>query len=224
MKVAINWVAQRCLYLVLGLALLALCACNSKVGSGGAGSDGGSASSGNSGAHFDLMCMSDRINNPPGPFHYSYKYADASGPSDKEADITPQAMDITITDASGSHNFHGVRSNEESWNSAVIDLSSLRITGLSARLDSLNGGSALARRGSETVNGYQTTKYAIDTTGANSSDKQQFETLFGKGSFEKGTAWAPEDGCAVKLILDEAIVQNDGSVSKGHYELNMIRK
>lgn len=170
------------------------------------------------------MCMSDRINNPSAPFHYSYKYSDASGSTDKEADITPQAMDITITDASGSHNYHGVRSNEESWNSAVLDLSNLRITGLSARLDSLNGGSALAQRGSESVNGYSATKYAIDTTSANSSDKQQFETLFGKGSFEKGTAWAPEDGCAVKLILDEAIVQNDGSVNKGHYELNMIRK
>lgn len=224
MKRTMNRGIQQALHLVLGLSLCAVFGCNSKSRSSAAGSDSGSSSSGTSGAHFDVMCMSDRINNPPGAFHYSYKYADASGSSDKEADITPQAMDITITDASGSHNFHGLRSNEESWNSAVIDLSSLRITGLSARLDSLNGGSALAERGSESVNGYSTTKYAIDTTSANASDKQQFETLFGKGSFEKGTAWAPEDGCAVKLILDEAIVQNDGSVSKGHYELNMIRK
>lgn len=224
MKLTMKWEIQQCLHLVMGLILLALCACNSGSGSSTAGSDGGSTSSGNSGAHFDVMCMSDRINNPSAPFHYSYKYSDASGSTDKEADITPQAMDITITDASGSHNYHGVRSNEESWNSAVLDLSNLRITGLSARLDSLNGGSALAQRGSESVNGYSATKYAIDTTSANSSDKQQFETLFGKGSFEKGTAWAPEDGCAVKLILDEAIVQNDGSVNKGHYELNMIRK
>lgn len=224
MKLTMKWAIQHCLYPVLGLTLLALCACNSKSGSSAAGSNGGSASSGNSGAHFDVMCMGDRINNPPAPFHYSYKYADASGSTDKEAEITPQAMDITITDASGSHNYHGVRSNEESWNGAVLDLSSLRITGLSARLDSLNGSSSIARQGSETVNGYQTTKYAIDTASANSSDKQQFETLFGKGSFEKGTAWAPEDGCAVKLILDEAIVQTDGSVNKGHYELNTIRK
>ena len=224
MKLTMKWSIQQCVYLATGLILSVLCACNSRPASSAPGSDGVSANSGNSGAHFDVMCMGERINNPPGPFHYSYKYTDASGSTDKEADITPQAMDITITDASGSHNFHGVRSNEESWNSAVIDLSNLRITGLSARLDSLNGGSALSQRGTESVNGYSTTRYAIDTTTANSSDKQQFETLFGKGSFEKGTAWAPEDGCAVKLILDEAIVQNDGSVNKGHYQLEMIRK
>lgn len=224
MKLTMKWGIQQCPYLAMYLALLAFCACNSRSGSTAAGSDGGSASSGNSGAHFDVMCMGDRINNPTAPFHYSYKFADPSGSTDKEADITPQAMDITITDASGSHNYHGVRSNEESWDAAVLDLSSLRLTGLSARLDSLNDSSSIARQGGETVNGYTTTKYLIDTAAANSSDKQQFETLFGKGSFEKGTAWAPEDGCAVKVILDEAIVQNDGSVSKGHYELNTVRK
>jgi hypothetical protein len=57
-----------------------------------------------------------------------------------------------------------------------------------------------------------------------SLQRQQFETLFNKGSFEKGTIWVPVDGCAVKLILDEAIVQNDGSVDKGHYELALIKK
>lgn len=206
------------------LGLISAVACNSQPGLKAADGSATNDSSKSGGGQIDILCIGDRINNPPEPFHYSYKYADASGSSDKEADITPQAMDITIKDVSGSHNYHGVRANEESWNGAVLDLSSLRFTGLSARLDSLNGTSAILRQSAESVNGYSTTKYAIDTTRANSSDQQQFETLFGKGSFEKGTIWVPADGCAVKLALDEAIVQTDGSVDKGHYELNMIRK
>jgi len=170
------------------------------------------------------MCVGDRISNPPEPFHYSYKYSGASGTMENEAEITPQAMDIINKDASGSHSYHGVRSKDDSWNAAVLDLSNLRFTGLSARIDSLNGTSALIPQGAESVNGYSTTKYAIDTTRANASDQQQFRTLFGKGSFEKGTIWAPADGCAVKMILDEAIVQNDGTVDKGHYELALVKK
>ena len=103
------------------------------------------------------------------------------------------------------------------------DLSGLNITGMSARLGSLNS-SAVTSQGAESVNGYSTTKYAIDTTSADSTDKQTFETLFGKGSFEKGTVWIQADGCAVKLVLDEGLQQTDGSVKKAHYEMAMIKE
>ena len=157
-------------------------------------------------SHVDVMCIGERINNPPESFHYSYKYSDASGSSSKEADITPQAMDITIKDQSGSHSFHGVRSDEVSWNSAVLDLSSLNMTGMMSRLDSLNDTSAISRQANETMNGYDTTRYAIDTTKASPSDQKKLDSLFGQGSFEKGTVWVPSDGCAVKLVLDERVL------------------
>ena len=66
-------------------------------------------------------------------------------------------------------------------------------------------------------------RISIDTTSASSTDKQTFETLFGKGSFEKGTVWIPADGCAVKLVLDEA-VQINGSLKNAHYEIQRIKK
>ncbi len=188
-------------------------------------SNGQTASnSSDSANHVELMCVGDRISNPSEPFHYSYRYSGTAGSIENQADITPQVIDVTSKNSSGSHTYHGVRSDETSWNTAVLDLSSLRFTGLSARIDSLNGTSALVSQGAESVNGYNTTKYAIDTTRANSSDRQQFETLFNKGSFEKGTIWVPADGCAVKLDLDEAIVQNDRTVDKGHYELALVKK
>jgi hypothetical protein len=147
----------------------------------------------------------------------------ASGSTEKEADITPQTMDITIRDKSGSHQYHGVRSDEASWNRAVLDLSNLQITRMSSVLVTLNDSSAIVQHGSESMNGYDTTKFSIDTANASSSDRRKFETLFGNGSFEKGTVWAPPDGCAVKLVLDEA-VQVGGSLNKAHYEINRIKK
>jgi hypothetical protein len=170
------------------------------------------------------MCLGDRINSPTESFHYSYKYADASGRVDKEADITPQAMDITITDGSGSHTYHGVRSDEGSWSGAVLDLSGLNITAMTARLGSLNGTSSIVSQGAQAMNGYSATKYSIDTANANSSDQKTFVTLFGPGSYEKGTVWMGQDGCAVKLVLDEAIAQTNGGVDKRHYEMARIKK
>lgn len=210
---------------VASFALLAALGCSSTSGSN-THNEVAKGSSDNAGSHIGVMCLGDLINNPPEPFQYSYRYEDASGLVDKEANITPQAMEITIKDASGSHSYRGVRSDEASWNRAVLDLSGLNLTKVSATLDSLNDrfSSVFSKEGSETVNGYQTTRYAIDTDKANSSDKKRFETLFGKGSFEKGTVWVPADGCAVKLVLDQGLWQSDGSVKKDHYDIARTKK
>jgi hypothetical protein len=204
----------------IAAALLSCFACTSNSATK---NDQGSRTASN-GANIDVLCMGDRINSPTEPFHYSFKYDGPSGPQEKEADITPQSMEITIKDNSGLHSFHGVRSDELSWNNAVLDLSNLRITAMSSRLNSLNGTSAIVQEGPQTMNGYSTTKYTINTANANAADKQRWEALFGQGSFEKGTAWVPADGCAVKLILDEGTWQSGGNIAKSHYELGMVKK
>lgn len=209
--------------LFMGLALATISACNSGSASKNAGGRTVEAGSNNKDAHVDVMCIGDRIDNPPEAFHYSYKYTDANGWVENEAEITPQAMDITVKDKSGSHLFHGVRSDEASWNSAVIDLSHLNITAMSARLNALNDSSAIVQQGRESINGYDTAKYSIDTGSANSSDRQKFETLFGKGASEKGTAWMAPDGCVAKFTLDETIMQGD-ALNKAHYEIARVKK
>ena len=211
----------------LALTMLGAVACNSVSASRHSASSQPTVetASGDSGdGPLDVMCMGERINSPQESFHYSYKFTNASGSLDNEAEITAQSIDIVRKDSLGSHSFHGVRSNELSWNSAVLDLSGLRITGLSARLQSLNHTSSLSSKGPESVNGYSTGKYVIDTASANSSDKGTYEALFGKGSLEKGTAWMGPDACVVKLVLDESIVKPDGSVDKGHYEMERSKK
>ena len=218
-----SYSVRRWSLLFMGLALVTMWACTSGSASKDAGGREVEAGSSSTGAHVDVMCIGDRINAPSEPFHYSYKHTDANGWVEDEAEITPQAMDITIKDKSGSHTFHGVRSDEASWNSAVVDLSHLNITAMSARLNSLNDSSAIVQQGRESVNGYDTAKYSIDTGSANSSDRQSFETLFGKGASAKGTAWMAPDGCIAKFTLDETIVQGD-ALNKAHYEMARIKK
>ena len=130
--------------LLVLLGLLAAFGCSSKAKSndataGSAADERSGATASAAGTHVDVMCIGDRINNPLEAFHYSFKYTDASATVGEEADITPQAMDITIKDKSGSHSYHGVRSDETSWGQAVLDLSSLKLTVMSSRLDQLNG-------------------------------------------------------------------------------------
>jgi len=209
--------------LFMGLALVAMWACTSGSASKDAGGRAVAAGSRNPDSHIDVMCIGDRINDPSEPFHYSYQHTDANGRVEDEAEITPQAMDITIKDKSGSHTFHGVRSDEGSWNSAVVDLSHLNITGMSSRLNALNDTSAIVQQGRESINGYDTAKYSIDTASANSSDRQNFETLFGKGAAEKGTAWMAPDGCVAKFTLDETIMQGD-ALNKAHFEMARTKK
>jgi hypothetical protein len=218
-----SYSVSRLSLLFMSLALVTTWACTSSSGSKDASGRALAAGSNNTAAHVDVMCIGDRIDNPAEAFHYSYKYTDAKGWVDDEAEITPEAMDITIKDKSGSHTFHGVRSDEASWNSAVIDLSHLNIAAMSARLNALNDSSAIVQQGHESVNGYDTAKYSIDTGNANSSDRQKFETLFGKGASEKGTAWMAPDGCVAKFTLDETLVQGD-ALNKTHFEMARIKK
>ncbi|MHB8524744.1 MAG: hypothetical protein ACYDD2_01105 [Candidatus Acidiferrales bacterium] len=202
--------------------LVAFSGCNS--GSGMKGSDAQTGESSADTGHIDALCIGDLINKPTEAFHYSYKYTDASGAVDDEADVTPQELNITKKDKFGTQSFDAVRSNKDSWDHGLLFLAHLNFTGMSARLDSLNGTSAIGSQGSETVNGYSVMRYSIDTTRANSSDRGTFEMLWGKGSFDKGTIWMGTDGCMVKLALDEGLHQTDGGIAKSHYEIARVKK
>jgi hypothetical protein len=211
---------RRCyLSVFVAMALLIACACNS---------DSRAKANSDSGGSIDMasavMCIGDRVNNPAEAFHYSYKYLDSTGMvRNDEADVTPQSMDISVQDKSGTHKFHGIRSDEGSWSSAVSDLGHLGFTAMTGRLVPLQGTSAVAQQGSESISGYSATRYAIDTDNASSADKKKIQTLLGNGSFEKGTAWVAADGCVAKLVLDEGVWRNS-SINKDHFEIARIKK
>ncbi|HKV81902.1 MAG TPA: hypothetical protein VJP02_27390 [Candidatus Sulfotelmatobacter sp.] len=184
-----------------------------------------SAASGrDSGQKVDISCLGSHLENPSEPYHYSFKSSDGQNAVDKEADITPQTMDITIQDNSGSHKFHGDRSKEGSWDNAMLELTGSGLTVMTARVAFIENTSASRRIGDEPMNGYSTTQYSIDTTNGNASDAQTFRTMFGAASYDKGTMWVGAGGCPVKLILDEGTQQNNGNVDKHHFEIAASKK
>ena len=197
------------------LVLLTTCGCRSHSQSGTEARSGGDT-------HLHVGCILDRVEKPTESFHYSYKYADPSTWHDYEADVTPVSIDGVVKEGGSSIVVHAKRSDDTEWGSAVLSLSS-RLTALTGHLAGIEGTSAVISRGTDNVNGYTASKYAIDTASANPADQRAYTTLFGPGSFEKGTIWMGHDGCAVKVVFDEG-VSIDGSIQKRHYEISRTLK
>ncbi|MGB8130792.1 MAG: hypothetical protein WCG81_13440 [Candidatus Angelobacter sp.] len=207
------------------LALLALCSCKSgpaeKTSEQKTAAQPNSASTGNGGPGINLNCVMEHIQNPPEAFHYSFK-KESSNPVNEEADITSQTIDGSFKNNSASNTFHGVKSDADSWRGAWSSL--MGIGGMSSAVSLVRDSTATVRVGPEKVNGYDTVKYAIDTAGAAQSQQGLYESVLGKGGFEKGTAWVTDQGCPVKLILDSELHSNNGSPEKIHYEVAMVKK
>lgn len=207
---------------ILLSAQLAAIGCTSGAKSAADGKSG--SSSGEENPAIDMSCLPTRMENPPESFHYSFKSTDGQNTVDKEADITPQTMDIIIHDNSGAHTFHGLRSNPTSWDSAILNLSGSGFTLLIARMDFIKNTSAVKRVSAEPMNGYSATQYSIDTTSGSAADTQTFKTMVGSGSYDKGRTWLTSDGCPVKLILDEVRQDASGGTKNFHFEVDVIKK
>ncbi len=210
---------------VSGLLCLSLCGCNShrsaRKDAESAGSKDTKVAAVSTVRGIDLNCVMDHIQNPPGNFHYSYR-KDSSNPVAEEADITPQTIDGSFTNGSGSHPIHGVKPDSQSWQGAWTGL--MGIAGMSSAVALVKSGSVIQSEGAEKVNGYDTTKYSIDTSRADTTEQGLYRSTLGSGGFEKGTWWVTADGCPVKLSLDSELHSNNGSVEKLHYEEAMVQK
>jgi hypothetical protein len=169
----------------------------------------------------DLQCVADRIRNAPGPFHFSYiKDGAILGHSDWEADVTPDAIDGSLTNSTGTHKIQAIRAQGHDWDMAAAELA----MGLPASTFVLfNHNSAIAAAGAETVNGYSATKYTVDTSRTTGAQASLIRNILGANGSITGTVWAVSDGCIVKFTID---VQSsaDGTLQKEHYEEAMLAK
>ncbi len=172
--------------------------------------------------NIDLNCVMDHLQNPPEAFHYTYQKVSDS-PVHEDVDVTPQSIDGTFQIGTGTPMpVHGVRTDAASWQNAW---SSLRgIGGMAGTVALVRNGSAIDRVGAEKVNGYDAIKYSIDTARATDADRSLFESTLGPTGFERGTIWATEQGCPVKISLDVESHPKAGNASKAHYEEAMVKK
>jgi hypothetical protein len=208
----------------MGMVLLTLIGCSSsQSGSARQGFSDQAATEG-AGPKIDTGCVSDHIDNPSEAFHYSFKKVEGANFREEEADITPQTIDGTLTTGNGKpYSFHGARSDSTSWDGAELNLTGA-VGMLTASATILSGSSALAREGTEKLNGYDTTKYSIDTARGSAHEKGGYELVLGPGGSAKGMVWITTQGCPAKLLLDEEVHQMNGGVNKLHYEMAMVRK
>jgi len=173
----------------------------------------------------DLNCVPDRLQNPPEAFHYSYHWK-GDRYLDQEIDVTLQTLDGTVKSNNGGSDLtnpiHAVRSDSDGWRMAVNSLN-FGIAGLAGGFALVRNGPATVREGTESVNGYHTTKYSIDTARADATAQALYRATLGPGGFEKGTVWVTSQGCPVKISLDDEIHSGE-TVSKDHYEEAMIKK
>ncbi len=218
----LSWATLRFLP-VMALALITISACNSGSTSKNV-EDKTSAVSNPTDVSIDLNCLGDHIDNPPEAFHYSFKKVEGATFRQEEADITPQTMDGTLTiDNAKPYRFHGVHSDSASWDGATLSLTGA-VGMLTASAGLLSGSSAMVREGTEKMNGYDTTKYSIDTARGSAHEKGGYELLLGPGGSAKGTVWITAQGCPAKLVLDEDVRQMNGGMNKLHYETAMVKK
>lgn len=181
------------------------------------------ASAGKSGdPRIILQCAADKIQKPPFAFHWSLKKnVSDSGPSDREADVTPDSIIGSVTDSSGMRSINAARSDASAWNMAALDLAGPLPASTVALV---NNSSATTRAGTEKMNGEDTIKYSIDTAGDTPEDASLIKTVLGEGGFVKGSAWVTAEGCPVKFVLDVEQHLRDGKVATQHYEEAMVRK
>jgi hypothetical protein len=214
------------MFAMMGFVLLAVPACNSRPSTTKTEDEKPAAANKPTNPNIDLNCVTARLQNPPEAFHYSYKW-NGDRFLDQEVDVTPQTIDGSVkSNNSGSdltNTVHAVRSDANGWQLQVGSLN-FGIAGLASGFALISHGSPSVREGTESVNGYDTIKYSIDTGRGDDAEKALYRITLGSGGFEKGTVWVTPQGCPVKISLDDKIVNNDGSVTKDHYEEAMIKK
>lgn len=167
---------------------------------------------------WDLNCVYERLQNPPDSFHYMYKHNEVAW----EADVTPTTIDGTRTAPDSVRPIHGIHSDMDSWHGAWMNLSA--ISGMSSTFALVRNSESNVREGVESVNGFETVRYSVDTNRAGTVEANLYRATLGPGGSEKGTVWVTAQGCPVKFGIDVEMHLNDGRVEHDHYEEAIIRK
>jgi hypothetical protein len=117
---------------------------------------------------------------------------------------------------------HATRSDGVSWRGVIVSVAQGGTPwNLFASKPTVN------RVGTETVNGYDTIKYAVDTTHDSQTDKAAL--LMASQSLKDynitGTAWVLKDAnCVLQYNINFEETGKDGKVSKTHYEGTITKK
>ncbi len=202
--------------------------------------------------HFDggTYCVQTITQGPPlsKPIHFSNKENQSDGSSkDFESALSGDKFDVTIHERHPATDFdrenntikgvkpisivdgfaesvntnHYTRSDASGWSMGITSVA--------------QGGTPwgvfiskppVTQVGTESISGYDTIKYTVDTTHQSQLDKAAL-LMFGKLKDYNivGTAWVVKDlGCVLQYTIDYEEDGKDGKVSKTHYEGGITRQ
>jgi len=193
----------------------------------------------------DLQAAMDKlqtaIENPPAPFHASFKKSDSDGFSYQcEADIssngiTGQQTDVSPATHIGTDTFpastrtrdlNGVPYKSPQWQTAY---GGIVMAYLNGHIRDAQEGVKFV--GDEQTGGYDARRYDFDLTGVDATIKRAMSLGNHLGMRQtkdynvKGSAWiAKNDGRMVKFQFDNIMTFNDGTSSTTHYEGAVAKK
>jgi len=172
------------------------------------------------------VCLQQMMKNPSGPFHVSFSERSSDrDASSVEADVTPAAIDYT------KHEISAGQTSTDTKHLARAQVSELDIDfGLMEPVpwhgELVAAQDAAKSAGTESVNGYNTMKYSIDTANEPAAQKATFLSLLAVKDYKiVGSAWVARDsGCLVKYFIDLEQDGKDGSVKRTHFEGNVTKR
>lgn len=172
------------------------------------------------------VCLQQMIKNPPGPFHVSFaEKSSGQDASTVEADVTPATIDYTKHDTSAGQTSTDTKHLARAQVTEMeVDFDLMKPVPWHGELVAAQDAAKSA--GAESVNGYNTLKYSIDTANEPPSQKAVFDSLMAVNDYKiAGTAWVTSDsGCLVKWAIDLEQDAKNGSVKKTHFEGNVTKR
>jgi hypothetical protein len=219
--------------LCVAIAAVVLFACGCKSGTDG--TSGSSATGAESNARPDpnkfsptgaSLCLQQMIKNPPGPLHLSFAERSSDNhASSVVADVTPATVDYTRRETNNGQTTTTTKHLARAQMSEMeLDFAVMSPVPWHGELVAAQDAAKSA--GEQSVDGYNTLKYSIDTANEPPSQKAVFDSLMAVNDYKiAGTAWVTSDsGCLVKWAIDLEQDAKNGSVKKTHFEGDVSRK
>jgi len=243
-----------CLFLAACMAMFFLQGCKSRRleihESSGAAASAATAGTFDRPLDGGTYCVQVFPQGPPlgTPLHFSNKVTSSGGSSkDFEADLAGDTLDVTVherrpatdldRESSGvpgaapvlirdgfveeTRTNHYSRADKSGW---IVGSNSIVLGATPWNLFVAKPEARPVSR--ENVNGYETIKYAVDTTRQSSTDKWAFDAAWRVRDYNiTGSAWATKDTrCILKYSIEVKKNDLDGRVERTNYEGEVVKK
>lgn len=172
------------------------------------------------------LCLQQMFKTSPGSFYAAFLENNSKGDeSSVEADVSPSTIDYKKRDVNAGQTSTSTKHLARAQMSEMeLDFDVMGPVPWHGELVAAQ--EATRPTDTERINGYDTTKFAIDTANEPTGQKATFDSLMMVKDYKiVGSVWLTSDtGCLVKYTVDFEQDQKDGTVNKKHFEGNVTKR